>query len=139
MLSSKSFTSPGDRGTKNKTRHLYYGPFTVLKVILGDDAKPVAYKLNLPKQWKIHSNFAIDKLKPFLESDVRRIPTRVRDPVPNTDFVLGEEEHVVEKIMAHRTIKKSGRGGGTRMQWLVRWAGCDSTEDDWLTEGKLNA
>ena len=38
-------------------------------------------------------------------------------------MVEGEEEYHVKKILDERTVRKRGRGGPQRLEYLVKWKG----------------
>ena len=67
-----------------KLRPLRYGPFRVTEVI-----SPVAYRLELPPQWKIHNAFHAGLLMPYKETSTHG-PNFPR-PIP--DIVEGQEEY----------------------------------------------
>eukprot|EP00961_Rhodomonas_salina_P147741 1988646-Rhodomonas_salina.1 len=46
------------------------------------------------------------------------------------ELIDGEEEYVVEEIIAHR-------GSGSRTQHLVRWASYGPEDDEWLPKRNL--
>ena len=48
----------------NKLAPCHYGPFQIIKVI-----SPVAYKLKLPNQWRIHNVFHMDLLSLYIETE----------------------------------------------------------------------
>ena len=139
-LSAKTLTAPTDRDTKWKLRDQYYGPFVITEAIHGDGGgEPVAYRLRLPVQWKVHNVFSVDKLQPYIAADEKRWPSRRQIPPPPTTIVAGQKEYVVEKILDHRDVTvRRGRRPVPQRQWLVRWAGYDRTHDSWATEEDLN-
>ena len=87
------------------------GPFFISKQI-----SPVNYRLELPKDAKIHPVFHISLLE----------PADPRTPVQK-DFHYqadGDDEWEVEKIIKHRGIGRSTR-------YLVKWLGYPESENTW--------
>ena len=67
-----------------------YGPFRVVTII-----SPVAYKLELPAQWKIHDVFHMSLLTLYKETQQHR--PNFLEPPP--DIIEGEPEWEVEQIL----------------------------------------
>ena len=100
------------------------GPFKVLKRV-----GRVAYKLEFPPAWKIHPVISVDHLSPGpVEDEFERT-----QPPPGP---VEDDTWEVERIVAKR---KTGRGRGTRTQYLVRWQGFGAEEDNWVDEKDINA
>ena len=76
-----------------KLRRQWIGPFSIAKVI-----SPVAYRLNLPPNWRIHPVFHVSSLKRYYRSEEFE---RVERP-PSPIVVDGEEEFEVEAILRHK-------------------------------------
>ena len=66
-------TQPGDRGLHKKLLKKRLGLLRVLQVFhsdrqmalpVGDRGAPSAYRLQTPKQWKVHDVFTVDRLSP---------------------------------------------------------------------------
>ena len=96
----------------------YIGPFTVEKVV-----SPVAYKLKLPKNLKIHPVFHVSLLQPW-HSDPEfpsHVDSEVFQPPP---VVPEDEQYLVETLLDKRT----SRG---RTEYLVRWKGYGPEDDMW--------
>ena len=90
-------------GASPKLSPRRYGPFEILKQI-----SPVAYKLALPPQWKIHDVFHASLLHPYTETKTHG----PNFPRPAPDLIDGEMEYEVERIINHRRTgkrKKIGR------------------------------
>jgi hypothetical protein len=111
-LSTQNLKLP--HGITKKLSSKYTGPFKVLEVV-----SPVAFKLQLPASWKIHSVFHISWLKKY---------------VPNSDTATHEEieieenqqvEYVVDKIIGKRL------GKDAQMEYLVLWKGYPESEATW--------
>ena len=96
------------------------GPFRIEKLV-----GPVACKLDLGTRLRgVHNVFHILLLRPY-----RTGGNGVSPPEP----IVVEEtaEFEVEQILAHRDLR------GRVQEYLVHWAGHDSSEDLWLTESDL--
>ena len=97
------------------------GPFAIKEVLT-----PLSYRLDLPKQWRIHPVFHAALLTPYKETETHG--PNFLNPPPN--LIEGEKEYEVEAIIAH---KKKGRG----YYFLVQWKGYPSSENSWEPEGNL--
>eukprot|EP01113_Clastostelium_recurvatum_P034980 TRINITY_DN4817_c0_g2_i2.p1 TRINITY_DN4817_c0_g2~~TRINITY_DN4817_c0_g2_i2.p1 ORF type:complete len:896 (+),score=120.90 TRINITY_DN4817_c0_g2_i2:2313-5000(+) len=106
-------------------QHRWAGPYPVTEVI-----SQTAYRLELPKSFKIHPVVHVSDLKLYIN------PTDLfprRDLVPAPTVVYEEEaepEFEVGSILSHRTRRK-------KLQFLVRWKGYDASEDTWEPEVNL--
>jgi hypothetical protein len=116
-LSSRNFTwKHGARKLAPK----WLGPFTVTEVI-----GPVAYRLELPEDWKIHSVFHVGLLKEWKGGEYSApTPSHVRNGVP---------EWEVDTIVTHRTSGKNK----SRKEYLVHWTGFGREWQSWLSEEML--
>ena len=144
MLSTNSFTAPKDKDTQWKLRPKYYGPFSVVQVYYDDEnyklppeerGPPSACKLGLPKGWKIHPTFSLDKIKPFPGESKYEHQNAI--PPPPTEVVEGKDEYVVEKILDHKIMYSRG-SRKKEMHWLIRWKGYGPEEDLWIPERNIN-
>ncbi len=99
------------------------GPFKILKTI-----GPVAYKLELPANMKIHNVFHVALLKAY------RSDTRSYDPPPPIT-INGDIEFEVETILSHRDRK---RGRGSTREYLVKWTGYGPEHNTWEPERHLS-
>jgi hypothetical protein len=106
----------------------WQGPYEIIKVISGAVSKEVtAVKLALPVTWKVHPTFHVSAVKPY--------PVNSRAaPIPPTVEIHGVIEHVVEQILSHRFT-----GRNRRLQFLVKWAGYGTEENQWLYEEDLTS
>lgn len=72
------------------------GPYKVI-----DKTGPVSYKLELPKDLRVHPVFNIDRLMLWKGNEVNgKLP-----PPPEPVEVEGEEEHEVEKVLDSRLVR----------------------------------
>ena len=104
-----------------KLKRRWVGPFRITKKI-----SPVAYELDLPPGWHIHSSFHVSKLKKYHRSD--EFLREVEPPPP--ELVEGELEYEVEAIARHR-------GTGAQRRYLVIWKGYPLSEATWEPESNL--
>jgi hypothetical protein len=106
---------PGYRPAKPHLNKL--GPTgTPLRIV--EKISPLAYRLDLPQNAKIHDVVSIVHLKRFrgLNHDIRPLPVQVED---------GGEEYEVESIEGQRTNAQ-----GT-VEYLVKWKGYGDHERTW--------
>lgn len=94
------------------------GPFDVIKKV-----GPLAYRLKLPRTWKIHPVFNVVYLSPYIKPS---FPTQPQLTQPPPEDIEGQEEYTVEEVIDCR-YNKSKR----RPKWKVRWKGYSSSEDTW--------
>ncbi|ESK85053.1 hypothetical protein Moror_15697 [Moniliophthora roreri MCA 2997] len=97
------------------------GPFEVEEVM-----GPVAYKLKLPRQWKIHPVFHVGLLSPYKETDEHG----ANYLEPPLDIIEGHEEFEIEAIIGHKPRK-------TPKKFLVSWKGYDSSHNEWKEKDEL--
>ena len=117
LLSARNIRT---RRPNKKLDHRWLGPFEV-EAIIGKQA----YRLKLPTSYKaIHPVFHVSCLEPYQGS------ARAPQGQP-AQLVEGEEEWVVEKILAER-------GSGRDKQYLVRWEGYPPAEDTWEPKANLD-
>ena len=91
---------------------------------------PVTYRLTLPEQWKIHPVFHVDLLTPYKETTFHG--SNYTKPPP--DLINDEEEYEVEQILDSRV-----RGRSRKVQYLVKWIGYPSSDNQWLDAEQLTA
>jgi len=97
----------------------FIGPFKVLEMV-----SPGAYRLDLPPKYsRIHAVIPVSSLALYKPTDDVEFPSRA-PPRPGPVMVEGEEEYIVEKILASR---KKGKG----VQYLVLWKGYPRSEATW--------
>jgi Chromo (CHRromatin Organisation MOdifier) domain len=102
-----------------------HGPFKVTQII-----SPVAVRLELPPQWRIHPVFHNGLLTPYTETPSHG-PNFTRPP---PDLIDGEEEYEVEQIRSHRTWGRS-----KTLQYLIKWAGYPESDNTWEDADQIHA
>jgi hypothetical protein len=78
------------------------------------------YRVELPRQWKIHNVFHADLITPYKETELHG-PNFTRPP---PDLINGEEEYEVEKIL---DMKQKGR----KTHYLIKWKGYPTSDNSW--------
>jgi hypothetical protein len=117
LLSSRNIRTV--RASK-KLDDRFLGPFQVIEKI-----GKQAYRLKLPLKYsKIHNVFHVSLLEPY-----RRRPGQ-KTVIIQPDLINGEEQWAVERLLGRRIH----RG---KEEFLVRWKGFDSSEDQWKKEEDL--
>ncbi len=86
-------------GLSHKFLGPYAGPFKVL-----DKKFPDTYKLELPKNLRVHPIFHVSLLKP-VSRDASR-PNRKHNSKPSPDLIHNELEFEVEVVLKSRQLKR---------------------------------
>jgi len=100
----------------------YVGPFAISAKI-----GSVAYRLELPAHYRIHPVFHVSLLEPY------RSDGRYQPPPPPLE-IDGALEYEVDRILAHRTIK---RGKRRLLEFLVAWQNYGPEHNSWEPERNL--
>ena len=90
----------------------------------------MAYRLELPPNWRIHDVFHASLLTPYHETTAHG-PNFTRPP---PDLIDGEEEYEVERIVAHRQFGRS-----KRLQYLIKWKGYPESDNTWEPADQVHA
>ncbi len=101
------------------------GPFKIIQEI-----SPVAYRLALPANWRIHDVFHASLLNPYHKTEAHG-PNFTHPP---PDLIEGEEEYEVERIVAHRTFGRS-----KSLQYLIKWKGYPESDNSWEPADQVHA
>ena len=102
-----------------------YGPFPITEVI-----SPIAYRLLLPNNWRIHDVFHASLLTPYRETG-NHGPNFSRPP---PDLIDGEEEQEIERIIDHRRYGKT-----RKLQYLIKWKGFPESDNEWVDPTHMHA
>ena len=108
-----------NKNKKLKPRKL--GPYKIIEKV-----SPVTYKIDFPKNIRIHPIIHVSELEPYYKENFKR----KKEPSPPI-IVNDDEEYEVEEILDKR--KHYGR-----IQYLIKWKGCPLSEASWEPEENLN-
>ncbi|VFQ94532.1 unnamed protein product [Cuscuta campestris] len=106
------------RPLSSKLSRRYYGPFPVLERV-----GPVAYRLQLPPNSRIHNVFHVSLLRPFIQQGPSLPPVALP-----ADFFKGCLVSVPLQAVAARTILVDGH---PQDQWLIRWSDGGPKDSTW--------
>ena len=128
----KGYSIPSTVGVTKKLTQQYVGPFRVLERV-----GRLAYRLNVPADWRIHNVFTIAQLEPAPDPATDPFQ-RPRPDHPNSVFVEGDTDSYksfeIERLLNKRSTRRSGR---EKVQYLVRWKGYGPEFDRWYDEVEL--
>ena len=117
-LSSKYLRTKRNRKLEAK----FLGPFRVLHPV-----GKQAYKLKLPKKWRIHKVFYVS----LLEQDTTK-KGRVNDTQLNFEFEAGDDkEYEVDGIRDSAVYARESAGQLPGLYYLVSWKGYPEEENTW--------
>jgi transposase InsO family protein len=107
-----------------KLQHRFIGPYQVITKV-----SPVAYKLELPPDLRIHPVFHVSLLRPY------QAPTKIEHrtlntPPPPAITIEDHQEYEVEQILDQRTRFR-------RKEFLVKWVGYPDYDATWEPEANL--
>jgi hypothetical protein len=118
-LSTANLYLPSSMSRKLTAR--YVGPFVVERVV-----NPVAYKLKLPANLKIHPVFHVGMLQPWrVDGEFPAHQPSLSQPPPVNE---AENRFKVDRLLDKRT-RRYGRG--ERVEYLIRWFGYGPEDDSW--------
>ena len=104
-----------------KIKARWVGPFRITQEI-----SPIAYGLDLPPGWRIHTIFHVSKLKRYIHSEEFLWEVEPPSPIHVGDTL----EYEVEGILWHQ-------GKGARRRYSVLWKGYPLHEATWEPESHL--
>src|SRR4051812_9927880 len=107
-----------------KLQHRFIGPYSIIAKI-----SPVAYRLDLPPNLRIHPVFHVSLLRPYQDPNTvahRSLPA----PPPPAVTINDHLEYEVERILDQRTRFR-------RNEFLVKWKGYPDHDATWEPEAHL--
>ena len=120
--------------TSKKIGQQYVGPFRILERI-----GKQAYRLDIPAHWRVHPVFSLAQLEPAPPG-----PDPFHRPMPehpDSVFVEGDtaewKSYVVERLLNKR-VRRTGRGHGEIVEYLVQWRGYGPEFDTWYNVKALD-
>jgi hypothetical protein len=122
--------SPGTR----KLLPRYAGPFPVLERI-----GAVAYRLQLPRRWRLHPVFHVSLLKPYHDDG------RAGRPPPPLDQDEVGPLYRVSALLSHREVRRgsrktrTGRAPIVIREYLVDWEGFPPESREWIPERNVTS
>ena len=101
----------------------FFGPFQVLHLVRNQ-----AYKLKLPKKWKIHDVFHMS----LLEYDTTR-KGRVDKTITQLEFEVGDnaKEYEIKTMQDSAIYAKESEGHLPELYYLVLWKDYPEEENTW--------
>ena len=126
-LAADHLKLPPATNASRKLQPRYYGPYRVSAVI-----SPVAYKLDLPKTFRIHPVIHISHMKANADGS-KDFPDRPEYQQPPPPQVFEKEEFfLVEAIRNHRHVRRN-------LQFRIKWLGYGEDENTWISAKQLQA
>ena len=133
-----------NRESYRKLSPRWHGPLVVTERFFSDQQRalpeldrgaPVAYRLKLPPQWRIHDVFAQHRLKACTTAE-DAFARRSKVPAPAKVIVDGQAQTHVDRILARRV--RTTKKGKKVEEFQVRWTGYSKAHDEWKTRDDLN-
>jgi hypothetical protein len=87
------------------------------------------YKLELPKNLRVHPTFHVSLLKPVTRNASK--PNRKHNSRPPPDLVHNESKFEMEAVLKSRQLKRQER------EYLVNWKGYHPIEASWVNESDM--
>ncbi len=112
----KGYSIPSSVGVTKKLTQQYVGPFRIIKRV-----GCLAYKLDIPNDWRIHPVFSVAQLEPA-PSPTEDPFQRPRPQHPPSVFVKSDTDYhksfKIERFLNKRAVKKDR---GLAIECFVRW------------------
>ena len=122
----KGYSILSSVGVTKKLTQQYVGPFRIIKRV-----GRLAYKLDVPNDWKIHPVFSIAQLEPA-SSPIKDLFERTRLQHPPSVFVKGDinyhKSFKIERFLNKRAVKKIR---GLAIKYFICWTGYGPEKDRW--------
>ncbi|KAJ9533906.1 hypothetical protein QJQ45_026997 [Haematococcus lacustris] len=136
LLSTQNMRGRVGQPGARKLKPRYVGPFRV-EYMVGK----AAVKLDLPEEWsRIHNVFHVSLVKPYRTYDASdQVPGHAGPPP--LQWLDGEPENQVEKVVDHRLAKSQGKRGDKpkkrQLEFLVKWQGHGDEHNTWESRSQL--
>ena len=125
LLATSHLRLPEAQNASRKLQPRYHGPYVVKEVI-----SPVAYRLSLPKSFKIHDVIHISHLKPHHDGS-KQFPFRPAYKAPPPPEIIAEDEYFkISGFDKHRLRFH-------QPEFLVRFEGYGAKDRQWLSASHL--
>ena len=114
------------------TKYREAGPFRILEAY-----GSLAYKLELPESWKIHSVISVIRLKPASTEPefYNRLREEGQPPEEDLDY---DDVYRLERIVDRRMVNRGrGQKRKTVRQYLLKWKGWGPAHNSWYDEEDL--
>ena len=133
-LATSHLRLPEAANAGRKLQPRFHGPYKITQVI-----SPVAYRLDLPKQYKSHPVVHISHLKEYADG-ASAFPDRPAYAAPPPPIVMdqgdGDEEYfLVDEFINHRIYKR--RRPADQAQFWVKWRGYGTKDNSWVSVSSL--
>lgn len=126
-LSAKAVRLPDAEHGSRKFRPKYHGPYVIVEKI-----NPVAYKLRLPSNLKIHPVINISFLKANADGS-KDFPDRPEYTTPPPPELLSGEEHFEVEAFRNRRVNRRNN----ELEFWVKWAGYGEDHNQWCPSWRL--
>ncbi|KAJ9516475.1 hypothetical protein QJQ45_011175 [Haematococcus lacustris] len=136
LLSTQNMRGRVGQPGARKLKPRYVGPFRV-EYMVGR----AAVKLDLPEEWsRIHNVFHVSLVKSYRTYDASdQVPGHAGPPP--LQWLDGEPEYKVEKVVDHRLAKSQGKRGDKpkkrQLEFLVKWQGHGDEHNTWESRSQL--
>jgi hypothetical protein len=104
------------------------GPYADLFKVLENKLSDI-YKLELPKNLRVHPTFHVSLLKPVARNASR--PNREHNSRAPPDLIHNEPKFEVEAVLKSKQLR------GQEREYLVKWKGYHPIEASWVNESDM--